>query len=109
MTGIIIACLAIFAALAVVTIANGRKTQIKVSTLPPPPQKPKPKRESTALLTSTTALQTDIQACTDRLVNARLARDKQQEIEALLRMESLMVSAAQQLQCIIDYLKEEKK
>lgn len=59
------------------------------------------------LLSSTTELQADIQKCLDMLVNARLNHDKVKEAEALWKMENLMVGTAQQLQCVIDKLKEE--
>ena len=59
------------------------------------------------LLSSTKDLQADIQKCLDMLVNARLNHDKAKEAEALWKMENLMVGTVQQLQCIIDKLKEE--
>lgn len=59
------------------------------------------------LLSSTIKLQADIQECLSLLVNARLNHDNAKEAEALCKMEILMVDTAQQLQCIIDELKEE--
>lgn len=60
------------------------------------------------IITSTTILQNDIQKCLFDLIDARLNRDRIQEDGALFKMESLMVSSAQQFDCIIDYLKEEE-
>ena len=59
------------------------------------------------IITSATILRNDIHKCLSDLVSARLNRDRMQEDGALFRMESLMVSAEQELDCIIDYLKEE--
>ena len=61
------------------------------------------------IILSTTILRNDIQKCLSDLIDARLNRDRIQEDGALFKMESLMVSSAQQLDCIIDYLKEEEK
>ena len=61
------------------------------------------------IITSVTIMRNDIHKCLTDLVNARLYRDRIQEEGALFKMESLMVSSAQQLSCIIDYLKEEEK
>ena len=61
------------------------------------------------IITSTTILRNDIQKCLSDLIDARVHRDRIQEDGALFKMESLMVSSAQQLDCIIDYLKEEEK
>lgn len=58
------------------------------------------------IITSATILRNDIQKCLSDLIDARLNRDPIQEDGALFKMESLMVSSAQQLDCIIDYLKE---
>ena len=58
------------------------------------------------IILSTTILRNDIQKCLSDLIDARLHRDPIQEDGALFKMESLMVSSAQQLDCIIDYLKE---
>jgi hypothetical protein len=60
------------------------------------------------IILSTTILRNDIQKCLFDLIDARLHRDPIQEDGALFKMESLMVSATQQLDCIIDYLKEEE-
>ena len=65
--------------------------------------------EKKDIITSTTILRNDIQKCLFDLIDARLHRDPIQEDGALFKMESLMVSSAQQLDCIIDYLKEEEK
>lgn len=59
------------------------------------------------LSSCTIELQSDIQECLSLLVNARLNHDQAKESGALCKMESLMVGTAQQLQCIIDKLKEE--
>lgn len=59
------------------------------------------------IISSTIILRNDIQKCLFDLIDARLNRDRIQEDGALFKMESLMVSSAQQLDCIIDYLKEE--
>ena len=61
------------------------------------------------IILSTTILRNDIHKCLSDLVSARVYRDRIQEEGALFKMESLMVSATQQLDCIIDYLKEEEK
>lgn len=58
------------------------------------------------IITSTIILRNDIQKCLSDLIDARLNRDRTQEEGALFKMESLMVSSAQQLDCVIDYLKE---
>lgn len=62
--------------------------------------------EKKDIITSTIILRNDIQKCLSDLIDARLNRDRIQEDGALFKMESLMVSSAQQLDCIIDYLKE---
>ena len=64
--------------------------------------------EKKDIILSTTILRNDIQKCLFDLIDARLHRDPIQEDGALFKMESLMVSSAQQLDCIIDYLKEEE-
>lgn len=61
------------------------------------------------IITSATILRNDIHKCLSDLVSARLNRDCMQEGGALFRMESLMVSAEQELDCIVDYLKEEEQ
>ena len=61
------------------------------------------------IITSTTILRNDIQKCLSDLIDARLNRDRIQEDGALFKMESLMVSATQQLSYFIDYLKEEEE
>lgn len=61
------------------------------------------------IISSTIILRNDIQKCLSDLIDARLHRDRIQEDGALFKMESLMVSSAQQLDCIIDYLKEEEQ
>lgn len=60
------------------------------------------------IILSTTILRNDIHKCLSDLVSARVNRDRIQEEGALFKMESLMVSSEQQLDCIIDYLKEEE-
>ena len=64
--------------------------------------------EKKDIITSATILRNDIQKCLSDLIDARVHRDRIQEDGALFKMESLMVSSAQQLDCIIDYLKEEE-
>lgn len=64
--------------------------------------------EKKDIISSTIILRNDIQKCLSDLIDARLHRDPIQEDGALFKMESLMVSATQQLDCIIDYLKEEE-
>ena len=61
------------------------------------------------IILSTTILRNDIHKCLSDLVSARLNRDRIQEEGALFKMESLMVSATQQLSYFIDYLKEEEE
>lgn len=61
------------------------------------------------IITSTTILRNDIHKCLSDLVSARVNRDRIQEEGALFKMESLMVSATQQLDCIIDYLNDHEK
>ena len=58
------------------------------------------------ILSSTIALQREIQRCINDLVTARVRHDRQKECELMLYMESLMCATQQQLQCIIDYLTE---
>lgn len=60
------------------------------------------------IITSTIILRNDIQKCLSDLIDARLNRDSTQEDVASFKMESLMVSSAQQLDCVIDCLKEEE-
>ena len=60
------------------------------------------------IILSTTILRNDIHKCLSDLVSARVNRDPIQEDGALFKMESLMVSATQQLSYFIDYLKEEE-
>ena len=59
-----------------------------------------------SILSSTIALQRDIQTCINDLVTARVRHDRQKECELMLYMESLMCATQQQLQCVIDYLTE---
>ena len=61
------------------------------------------------IILSTTILRNDIHKCLSDLVSARVNRDRIQEEGALFKMESLMVSATQQLDCIIDYLNDYEK
>lgn len=64
--------------------------------------------EKKDIISSTIILRNDIQKCLSDLIEARMYRDRIQEDGALFKMESLMVSTTQQLDCIIDYLKEEE-
>ena len=64
--------------------------------------------EKKDIIISATILRNDIQKCLSDLIDARLNRDRIQEDGALFKMESLMVSAIQEFDCIIDYLKEEE-
>lgn len=59
-----------------------------------------------SLLSSTIALQRDIQQCIDGLVTARIRQDKLNECVHRHRMESLMCATLQQLQCITNHLTE---
>ena len=61
------------------------------------------------IILSATILRNDIHKCLSDLVSARVNRDRIQEEGALFKMESLMVSATQQLDCIIDYLNDYEK
>lgn len=61
------------------------------------------------IISSTIILRNDIQKCLFDLIDARLHRDPIQEDGALFKMESLMVSSTQQLDCIIDYLNDHEK
>ena len=63
--------------------------------------------EKKEIILSTTILRNDIHKCLSDLVSARVNRDRIQEEGALFKMESLMVSATQLLDCIIDCLKED--
>ena len=65
--------------------------------------------EKKVIILSATILRNDIHKCLSDLVCARLNRDRKQEEGALFKMESLMVSATQQLSFFIDYLKEEEE
>ena len=65
--------------------------------------------EKKDIITSTTILRNDIHKCLSDLVSARVNRDRIQEEGALFKMESLMVSATQQLSYFIDYLEEEEQ
>ena len=60
------------------------------------------------IILSTTILRNDIHKCLGDLISARVHRDRMQEEGALFKLESLMVSAIQEFDCIIDYLKEEE-
>lgn len=59
------------------------------------------------IIISAEILYRDIDKCISDLLQARMYHDPIQEEGARIRMESLMVGAMQQLDCIIDYLKEE--
>ena len=50
---------------------------------------------------STIELYNEINECIDDLISVR--KNREDESEALFKMESLMVAALQQLTCIIDY------
>ena len=65
--------------------------------------------EKKEIITSTTILRNDIQKCLSDLIDARVHRDRIQEDGALFKMESLMVSAIQEFDCIIDYLNDYEK
>ena len=65
--------------------------------------------EKKDIILSTTILRNDIQKCLSDLIEARMYRDPIQEDGVLFKMESLMVSSAQQLDCIIDYLNDYEK
>lgn len=58
------------------------------------------------LIESTQQLYNDIDKCIDKLLESRKNWDTKQEMNSLIEMESLMVATLQQLQCILDYLKE---
>lgn len=58
------------------------------------------------LIESTQQLYNDIDKCVDKLLQGRRFHDLKQESNSLIEMESLMVATLQQLQCILDYLKE---
>lgn len=58
------------------------------------------------LIESTKRLQGDIDKCISNLIHARQYHDKIEEAGAVLDMERLLVSSAQQLQCCIDKLRE---
>lgn len=51
-------------------------------------------------------LYNDIDFCINDLIAGRVNKDEMQEAKALFQMESFMVATMQQLNCIIDYLKE---
>lgn len=57
------------------------------------------------LIESTQQLYNDIDKCVDKLLQARRRHDSKQEMDSLIEMESLMVATLQQLQCILDHLK----
>lgn len=58
------------------------------------------------LIESTKRLQGEIDKCISNLIHARQYHDKIEEAGAVLDMERLLVSSAQQLQCCIDKLRE---
>lgn len=58
------------------------------------------------LIESTKRLQGDIDKCISNLIHARQYHDKIEEAGAVLDMERLLVSSAQQLQCCIDKLED---
>lgn len=57
------------------------------------------------LIESTQQLYNDIDKCVDKLIQARMRHDTKQEMDSVFNMESLMVATLQQLQCMLDYLK----
>ena len=59
------------------------------------------------LIKSTRELYDDIQDNINCLVNSRISHDKVGEDFAICRMESLVVSTLQQLDCVISYLEEQ--
>ena len=58
------------------------------------------------LIETSKRLQGEIDKCISNLVHARQYHDKIEEAGAVLDMERLLVSSAQQLQCCIDKLEE---
>ena len=60
------------------------------------------------IITSTIILRNDIHKCVCDWTEAQLFHDQIQEEGVLLKLESLMQSSIHQLDCIIDYLKEEE-
>lgn len=62
--------------------------------------------EKKDIIISSEILYRDIDKCISDLLQARAYNDPIQEEGARIRMESLMVSTMQQLDCIIDHLKE---
>lgn len=55
---------------------------------------------------STQQLYNDIDKCVDKLLQSRRRYDTKQEMDSVIEMESLMVATLQQLQCVLDHLKE---
>lgn len=62
--------------------------------------------EKKDIIISSEILYRDIDKCISDLLQARAFHDPIQEEGVRIRMESLMVGTMQQLDCIIDYLKE---
>lgn len=59
------------------------------------------------LIESTQQLYNDIDKCVDKLLRTKVGRvDKVETYLVYNEMESLMVATLQQLQCVLDYLKE---
>lgn len=65
--------------------------------------------EKKDIIISSEILYRDIDKCISDLIQARAFHDPIQEEGVRIRMESLMVGAMQQLDCIIDYLKEKEQ
>ena len=62
----------------------------------------------TELIKSTKDLYNDIDSCIGELIKARFDHNQENEGKALFRMEGLMVTTLQQLDCIIDSLQQEQ-
>ena len=65
--------------------------------------------EKKDIIISSEILYRDIDKCISDLLQARAFHDSIQEEGVRIRMESLMVGTMQQLDCIIDYLKEKEQ
>lgn len=65
--------------------------------------------EKKDIIISSEILYRDIDKCISDLIQARAFHDPIQEEGVRIRMESLMVGTMQQLDCIIDYLKEKEQ
>jgi hypothetical protein len=65
--------------------------------------------EKKDIIISSEILYRDIDKCISDLIQARAFHDPIQEEGVRIRMESLMVGTMQQLDCIIDYLKDKEQ